>query len=211
MGRLSTRRSSSACVSASIQCRSSTPGAGLLLAFAQQQAFEPVEGALAALRRVEPDERAVRPAGRPGVTATPAACPGASRPASAPGRSPWRGRYARRRPPRHGSSAEQLQHREIGRGLAVGHRGALEHPPARVRWEWTNSYTRRDFPTPASPTSAATWPCPASACSRAWCKAASSSAAPQSGVSPRAARPASGGGYDLPRPAQRPPRARSAP
>src|SRR4029453_4464827 len=36
-----------------------------------------------------------------------------------------------------------------------------------VRCEWVNSQKRRDLPTPGSPTTATTWPCPAPAASRA--------------------------------------------
>ena len=46
------------------------------------------------------------------------------------------------------------------------------------------------MPTPASPTTATTWPCPAPACARAWCRAASSVCRPTKRVSPRAAAPA---------------------
>src|ERR687887_667419 len=55
-----------------------------------------------------------------------------------------------------------------------------------VRWECTHSYTRRDLPTPASPTSATTWPCPALACSRACCMTTSSWSRPTKRVRPRA-------------------------
>jgi hypothetical protein len=36
-----------------------------------------------------------------------------------------------------------------------------------VRCEWVNSQKRRDLPTPVSPTTATTWPCPAPARSSA--------------------------------------------
>src|SRR5215475_9516453 len=56
-----------------------------------------------------------------------------------------------------------------------------------VRCECTTSYTKRDLPTPASPTRAPTWPCPACACARAWCTASSSCCRPTKGVRPRTA------------------------
>ena len=57
----------------------------LHLAFAQQQALEGVERALAALRGVERAETGCPPAGRPAGTAAPGWCPGGPRRASAPG------------------------------------------------------------------------------------------------------------------------------
>ena len=53
---------------------------------------------------------------------------------------------------------EQVDHRQVARRLAVRDGGALEDPPPCRRWEWVNSWTRRDLPTPASPTTATTWP-----------------------------------------------------
>jgi len=63
-----------------------------------------------------------------------------------------------------------------------------------VRWECTHSYTRRDLPTPASPTSATTWPWPALACTRACCMTTSSWSARQSVSGPAPQPPASAAG-----------------
>ena len=90
-----------------------------------------VERALAALRRVERAETGCRPAGRPAAPAAPGGCPGGSRPGSAPARSPWPGWCAASSRVLHMAVAlEQVDDREVGRGLAIRHRGALQHPPA---------------------------------------------------------------------------------
>jgi hypothetical protein len=102
----------------------------LHLAFAQQHVLEPVERALAALRRVQVQKGTVRRRGiqegeqrwdglleglvqrqhLPGdLGADGASVVGALQVAVAP---------------------QQVKHREIGRRLAIGHRGALQHPPA---------------------------------------------------------------------------------
>src|SRR4029450_7472795 len=56
-----------------------------------------------------------------------------------------------------------------------------------VRCEWVNSQKRRDLPTPGSPTTATTWPCPAPARSRAWRSCSSSGSRPTKRVRPRSA------------------------
>src|SRR5438128_10926445 len=76
---------------------------------------------------------------------------------------------------------QQVEDGEVGRGLAVGQRGAVEHPPAWVWAAWTHSARRRDFPTPASPTTATTWPCPAAAWASAAARTASSVCRPTKG------------------------------
>ena len=104
---------------------------GLHLAFAQQQALERVERALAALRRIERAETGC-PSGR------------ASSSASSAGRVSWsvsssvstcpvtlaRMVRASSRVLHVAVALEQVDDGEVGRGLAVGHRGALQHPPA---------------------------------------------------------------------------------
>ena len=61
---------------------------------------------------------------------------------------------------------EQVDHRQIRGGLAIGSRAALQRNQPCVRDAWVNSWKRRVFPIPGSPMTATTWPCPASACSR---------------------------------------------
>ena len=107
---------------------------------------------------------------------------------------------------------EQVDDREIGRGLAVGHRGALQHPPALGAVGVDDTHTPgATCPRPASPTSATTWPCPAPARSRACCRASSSVSRPTKRVRPAPRPPASAGARHWPRPARRPPPAPPAP
>src|SRR5207244_7999219 len=82
---------------------------------------------------------------------------------------------------------EQVEHGKIRSGFAIGHRGTFEHPPPREMVGMDNSYTRRDFPTPASPTMATIWPWPVSARANACCSASSSIWRPTKRVSPRVA------------------------
>ena len=140
MGRLSTRLSSRACVSVvdPVQVLKDQQQR-LHLAFAQQHALEGVERALAALRRVELQERAVL---RQGVQERQQRREGV-----------LEGLVQRQHLPGHlgpdgagvvavldmAVALEQVDDREIGRGLAVGHRGALQHPPALGAVGWTNS------------------------------------------------------------------------
>ena len=55
---------------------------------------------------------------------------------------------------------EQIDHRQVAGGLAVGHGAASSTSQPSTRWEWVNSKVRRDLPTPGSPTTATTWPRP---------------------------------------------------
>ena len=131
MGRLSTRLSSRACVSASIQCRSSTHQEQRLhLAFAQQHALEPVERALAALRRVQVQKGAVvrhgvqeRQQGRKGLLERLVQGEHLPRDLGADGAHVIAVVHM-------AVALEQVRDGEVGRRLAVGHRGALQHPPA---------------------------------------------------------------------------------
>ena len=56
-----------------------------------------------------------------------------------------------------------------------------------TRCEWVTSQTRRDLPTPGSPTIATTWPWPPAARASAWRSWSSSASRPTKRVSPRAA------------------------
>ena len=84
-------------------------------------------------------------------------------------------------------AAQELDHREVRGGLAVGHRRGLEHQPPLLRCEWVNSQARRDLPTPGSPTTATTWPWPSPARPSACRKSSSSASRPTKRVSPREA------------------------
>ena len=103
-----------------------------------------------------------------------------ARPASAPAPSPWLGWCGSHRglPPAHSASAGPDG--KIGCRLAVGHRGALQHPPALDVVRMDHSRPSGISPPRPRPPAATTWPCPAPACSTAWYRASSSPAAPQS-------------------------------
>ena len=103
---------------------------GLHLTFAQQHALQAVERASAPLRRVEGAKRAVL---RQGVQER-----------QQGGDGLLQGGVERQHLPRHSGpdgagvvavlhldiALQQVEHREVRRGFAVGHRGALEHQPA---------------------------------------------------------------------------------
>ena len=105
----------------------------LLLALAQQHALQGLQRALAALGRIERAGRGCPPAGPPGAPATPGVVlEGLVQRQHLPGDLGPDG-------PRvvvllHVAVAlEQVNHREVRRGLAIGHRGAFEHePPWRI-------------------------------------------------------------------------------
>ena len=105
----------------------------LRLALAQQQALEGLEGALAALRRIEFQERAV---GRQHVQqrqqCRQRVLEGVVQRQHLPGQLGAQGAHVIAIL-NVGIVLEQLDHWEVGGGLAVGHRGTLQHqPPLRV-------------------------------------------------------------------------------
>ena len=129
---------------------------GLHLALAQQHSLERGERALAALRGIKLQKRAVR---RQGVEQRQErrnrVVEGRRASAPAPVTLACMVRASSRI--LHVAIApQQVENREVGRGLAVGHRGTVEHQPALGVGGWTNSSTSRDLPTPASPTTATT-------------------------------------------------------
>ena len=131
MGRLSTRLSSRACVSVSIQCRSSkTSSSGCTWLSRSSTRLSAVERALAALRRVQVQKGAVV---RQGVQERQQRREGLLE-------GLVQGQHLPRDLGPDGArviavvhmavALEQVDDGEVGRGLAVGHRGALQHPPA---------------------------------------------------------------------------------
>ena len=131
MGRLSTRLSSRACVSASIQCRSSkTRSSGCTWLSRSSTRLSACERALAALRRVEGAKRTVlRQHLQEGQQRREGVLQGLVE------RQHLAGHLG---PHRAGVvplvevtvALEQVDDGEVGRRLAIGHRGALQHPPA---------------------------------------------------------------------------------
>ena len=65
--------------------------------------------------------------------------------------------------------------------------GGVAPSSNKTRWECVSSQKRRDLPTPGSPTTATTWPCPTLARSRAPRSCSSSAFRPTKRVSPRRA------------------------
>ena len=57
-----------------------------------------------------------------------------------------------------GVPLEQVNGETYGVALPYDNEALSRTSHPDVWWERTNSYTRRDFPTPASPTTATTWP-----------------------------------------------------
>ena len=103
---------------------------GLHLAFAQQHALEPVERALAALRQIKLEKGAVvrrgvqgRQQGREGVLQR------LVERDNLPGDLGPDGAYVVA-VVGMAVALQQVDDGELGRGLAVGHRGALQHTPA---------------------------------------------------------------------------------
>ena len=82
---------------------------------------------------------------------------------------------------------EQVDDRQIRGGLAIGGRAAFQQEPALRARRMGELVEEAGLAQSGSPMTATTWPCPASACSRAWCRAASSACRPTKGVSPRTA------------------------
>ena len=164
------------------------PPARVALTLTQEHAFE---------RR----ERALAPLGRSSLRKGLSFGSASSR-ASSGGMASWRvsssvsscpvtlaRRVRVRRPRRHGHSAGAGRARGSRGGLAVRHGGALQHQPSLRLWGKAAPCADtvapvdalvdgRDFPTPASPTSATTCPWPAAARARAWPRAASSVSRP---------------------------------
>ena len=139
----------------------------LPLALAQQQLLDRVEGGAAPLGRI-----ALLPRRHPRLGTSSSASS-----AGAPAPGPDRGRAAAAADLlAHDGvvvtavdlevAAQQVDHRQPGRRLAVRDRAGLEHARSRcARSERVASQTSRDLPTPASATSATT--CPWPACARA--------------------------------------------
>ena len=184
----------------------------LHLAFAQQHALERVERALAALRRIE--LRKGLSSGR------------ASSSASSAGMVSWSVSSSVRTCPvtlarmvrgvvallHMDIALEQVDNREVGRGLAVGHRGTLQHPPALRVVGVDKLIDQAGLPHPGLPDEGHDLAVAGSARSSAWRRAASSVLPPDKARQPPRRR-----GLQAPpertrpRPAQRPPPAPAAP
>ena len=157
MGRLSTRPSSRAWVSVSIQCRSSkTRQQRLHLAFAQQQPLEGLQGALPALGGSGLPGGVLHRHVQQGQDRGEGRCRVSSSVRSLPVTLLADGRR------RHGSRCdiglEQVHHREIGGGLAVGHRAALQLQPALHTMGVEELVEQTGLAHPGSPMTATTCP-----------------------------------------------------
>ena len=121
---------------------------GLHLTFAQQHPLEPIERALAAMHRVQVHKGAVV---RQGIQEPQQRREGVLE-------RLVEGEHLSRDPGPDGAGViavvhmavalQQVHDGEVGRRLAVGHRGALQHPPALGAVGVSRLYTRRDLPTP---------------------------------------------------------------